>query len=331
MVEEDIRRNPILGMPMPVAWTPGKTIKYVREDVDNNMVGQSATIDIGEQLSWSSNVKYVEKEVVMKRRYVQRILDNFIPDVYGTINNYEAIKLAECQKGMFVDLNDQIIYGDATYVSGEFDGIHAWAAEQGTPVTSGSGLNYDGEDAGLNLKKLRNMDTSMKLGLDLYLFPFQVADRLGAAYIDGLGGEVNGVFTSRAQLSYISMGVDQLGKRVMSWNGTPIIPTDYLVPEESATGTGSSSNARAKFTTDSTFSIFGIKFGNVYQGNPGLMYGFGATDMAGQLYRTVLFENLEDFDAKGIRLVSYGCTILGSKFGLCRMFDVDDDDIIIST
>ncbi|KKK78663.1 hypothetical protein LCGC14_2841320, partial [marine sediment metagenome] len=27
----------------------------------------------------------------------------------------------------------------------------------------------------------------------------------------------------------------------------------------------------------------------------------------------------------------YGATILGSKYGLGRMFDVDDDDIIVST
>ena len=334
VIEENIYRNPIMGLNMPVAWTPGKTIKYNREL--SELKDDVAVIDIGSQLSWSSSVTYTTKEVELKRRYIARILDAFILDVYGTVNDYEAIAMAETQKAMFVDLNEQIIYGDLTYNTGEFDGIHAWAAEQsitsaGSSVAAGAGLNYDGNDTGLNLAKLRAMDTTMKAGIDVYLFPFQVADRLAAAYIDGLGGEVTGVFTSRGQLSYISIGVNELGKRVMSWNGTPIIPTDYLVPEESGTGTGSSSNARALYTTDSTFSIFGIKFGNVYQGNPGLMYGFGSTEMAGQLYKVELFDVLEDFDASGIRLVSYGATLLGSKYGLCRMFDVDDDDIIVST
>ncbi|KKK85405.1 hypothetical protein LCGC14_2773640 [marine sediment metagenome] len=328
VIEENIYRNPILGMNMPVAWTPGKTILYNRELSESK--DDVAVVDIGSQLSWSSSVTYQQKEVTLKRRYIQRILDTFIKDVYGTINDYEAVIMAECQKAMFVDLNEQIIYGDLTYNSGEFDGMHAWAAEESL-VSSGSGLNYDGEDKGLNLKKLRNLDTTMKLGVDVYLFPFQVADRLAAAYIDGLGGEVTGVFTSRGQLSYVSMGVNELGKRVMFWNGVPIVPTDYLVAEESGTGTGSSSNARALYSTDSTFSIFAIRFGNVYQGNPGFMYGFGSTEMSGQLYKTVLFDELEDFDASGIRLVSYGATILGSKYGLGRMFDVDDDDVIVST
>lgn len=329
VVEVDIRRNPILGLNMPVAWTPGKTIKWVKEDPNNNMVGQTAPVDIGGQLTWSSNVKYTVEEVTMTRRYVQRLLDNFIPDVYGTINNYEAIVMAEMQKGIFIDLNDLILYGDKDFNAGEFDGIHAWAATQ----TVDAGLNQDGNDTGLNLSKLRTMNTNMKLGVDVWYFPFPISDRLALAYLDGLGGETTGALTARGQLSYVSMTINDLGKRVMAYDSVPIVPTDYLVAEESDTGrdgtTARGKNADAE-TPDSTFSIFGLKFGNIYQGNPGLMYGFGATDMAGQLYRTVLFETLEDYDAKGIRFVSYGTTLLGSKFGLCRMFDVDDDDLIIS-
>ena len=333
IVEEDIRRNPLLGMALPVAWTPGKTIKWVKEDVDNNMVGQTAAVGIGGQLSWSSNVKYVEKETFMTRRYVQRLLDNYIPAVYGTINDYEAVVMAEMQKGIFVDINDLLIYGDYTFSnSEEFDGLHAWCAEQAISTTGG--LNTDGADAGLNLSKLRKMNTSMKLGVDVWLFPFEIADRLALAYIDGLGGETTGALTARGQLSYISMGINELGKRVMAYDSTSIVPTDYLVQEESDTG-DNGTEKRGKDadagTSDPTFSIFGIRFGNIYQGVPGFMYGFGDTAMAGQLYRTVLFEQLEDYDAKGIRFVSYGTTLMGSKFGACRMYDVDDDDLIIST
>jgi hypothetical protein len=126
------------------------------------------------------------------------------------------------------------------------------------------------------------------------------------------------------------MGINELGKRVMAYDSTPIVPTDYLVAEQSDTG-DDGTEARAKYVDDKTYSIFGIRFGNIYQGVPGFMYGFGDTAMAGQLYRTVLFEQLEDYDAKGIRFVSYGTTLMGSKFGACRMYDVDDDDLIIST
>jgi len=330
VIEESIYRNPPLALGMPVAWTPGQTIKYNRENA--TMVGQTAGIDIGDQLSWSSNITYDQKEVTLKRRYVQRIVDNFIPDVYGTINNYEAIVLQECKKGVYVDINDLIIYGDLTYSTSnkEFDGLHAWAAEQGTPATSGTGLNYDGESAGLNLSKMRAMIDTMKREVDALLFPFELARRLSAS-LQEVGGEATGIFTSRGQISQLSYGINDVGKRVAFWDGIPIVPTDYLVAEEDGTGTGSTTNARAKYSSDSTFSIFGIKFGNVYMGEPGLMYGFGATDMAGDMYRVDYFEKLEDYDASGIRVVSYGAVLLGSKYGLCRMFDVDDDDVIIST
>ncbi|MBD3293796.1 MAG: hypothetical protein GF393_12805 [Armatimonadia bacterium] len=321
VIEEDIRRNPILMQPMPVAWTPGQTIKYNRENA--NMTGEVAGIDIGDQLSWTNSVTYTQKEVTLKRRYVQRIIDNFIPDVYGTINDYEAIVLQECKKGVFVDLNDQIFYGDLTYSSGnkEFDGLHAWAAEQALSATGG--LNTDGESEGFNFDKMRRMVDSMKAGIDVVMMPFAIGRRLSAAaYETGL--EVNGVLTTRAQMSYLTFGVNDLGKRVMFWDGVPIVLTDYLVAEEDGTGTGSSGDARAKYSSDSTYSFFGIKFGNVFMNEPGVMFGYGATDMSGDLYRLNYFDALEDYDASGMRVVSYGAVLLGSKYGLCRYFDCDD-------
>jgi len=312
---------------MPVAWTPGYTIKYNRENA--TMVGQTDGIDIGTQLSWSSNITYTQKEVTLKRRYVARILDNFIPDVYGTINNYEAIALQECKKGVFVDINDLVFYGDATFSAGnkEFDGMHAWAAEQAISTTGG--LNTDGADAGLNLNLFRTMLDTMKLGMDLIYMPFELIRRLSAA-MQEVGGEATAIFTARGQMAQLSYGVNEIGKRLAYWDGIPLVPTDYLVGEESDTG-DDGTEARAKYSSDKTYSIFGIKFGNVYAGESGFMYGFGATDMAGDLYRLDLFDKLEDYDAAGIRIVSYGATLLGSKYGLCRMYDVDDDDVIISS
>lgn len=327
VIEENLFRGPLLAQGMPVAWTPGKTIKFLRELTD--LTDKVAGVDIGDQLTWTSDVTYTEKEVELKRRYIQRIIDNFIPDVFGTVNDYRAIALQECKKGVYVDLNDQLIYGDKTFSAGnkEFDGIHAWAAEQSTSTTSG--LNMDGEDAGLNLAKLRGMIDAMKAGMNFLYFPFVISRRLSAG-LQEVGGEVNGVFTTRGQMAQLSYGINDVGKRAMFWDGIPIIPSDYLVAEESDTG-DDGTEARAKYSSDSTYSIFGIKMGNVYRGEMGLMYGFGATNMSGDMYKMVPFENLEDYDAEGIRLVSYGATLLGSKYGLCRMYDVDDDDIIIST
>jgi len=322
VIEENIYRNPLLMAGMPVAWTPGQSIKYNRELSEPK--GDVAPVGIGDQLTWTSSVTYTQMEVELQRRYIQRLVDNFIPDVYGTINNYEATVLGECKKAMFVDLNDQLVYGDTTFNSGEFDGLHAWAATQAVSTTGG--LNTDGEDEGLNLDKLRIMVDTMKIGIDVLYFPFEIARRLSAGVME-LGGEVSGVLTTRAAMSEMSFGINDLGKRVMFYGGVSILPTDYLVAEESDTG-DDGTEARGKNadagTSDPTFSIFGIKFGNIYAGVPGLMYGFGDTAMAGDMYRMELFDKLEDYDAKGIRLVMYGSPLLGSKYSLCRCYDVDD-------
>lgn len=330
VIEENIYRGPLLGQALPVAWTPGKTIKFNRElgEVKDDV----ATIDIGDQLSWSSNVTYQAVEVTLKRMYVARILDTFIADVYGTINDYEAQVLQEMKKGLYVTLNDKLIYGDLTYsgANGEFDGMHAWVEGTGSEalVTSGTGVNYDGEGAGLNFVKLRTWVDSMKLGADLLYAPFEITRRLSAA-VQEVGFNNTTSRTTSTVMAQIQYGMNDFGKRIMFWDGIPIVPSDYMVAEQENTGQGS--NARAKNTSgDKQYSIFAIKFGNVFNGEGGISYGFGATNMAGDLYKLVPFENLEDYDASGLRLVSYGAMLLGSKYGLGRMCDIEDVEVIVT-
>ena len=330
VIEENIYRNPMLAQNMPVAWTPGLTIKFNRElsEVKDDV----RPIDIGTQLSWSSSVTYQAVEVTLKRRYIQRILDTFIADVYGTVNDYEAQILQECKKGVYVDLNEQIVYGDLTYgdsASGlEFDGMHAWVEGTGSEalVTSGSGVNYDGEEAGLNLNKLRNWIDSMKLGVNILYMPFRLSTRLSAALMEAGFNNTTSRTTSTV-LAQIQYGQNEQGKRIMFWDGIPIVPSDYMVAEQANTGQGSDARA-ARTSGDNQYSIFAVKFGNVYQGDGGLMYGFGATDMAGEMYKLVMKDDLENYDADGLRLVSYGATLLGSKYGLGRMCDIEDVDVI---
>jgi len=332
VIEENIYRAPMLAMPMPVAWTPGKTIKFNRELSEPK--DDVRPVDIGDQLSWSSSVTYQAVEVTLKRRYIQRILDTFIADVYGTVNDYEARILQECKKALYVDLNEQIVYGDLTYgdtASGlEFDGMHAWVEGTGSEaiVTTGTGVNYDGEEEVLNLGKMRDWLDSMKLGVDMLYMPFIVNRRLSAALMEaGLNNAYSR--TTSTVLGQIQFGINEVGKRVMFWDNIPIVPTDYLVAEEGDTGMGS--DARAAHTAGTAnYSIFAVKFGNVYNGEGGLMYGFGATNMAGEMYKVVMKDDLENYDADGLRLVAYGAPLLGSKYGLGRYTDIIDGDVVIS-
>jgi len=316
VIEEDIARNNILDR-IPVAQASGKSIKWNREATV--MDTSVANIDIGEQISWTASMTYEGMEVELKRKAVQRRLDNFVPDVYGTINNYEATMLWEMKKGIVRRLGDDIIYDDVTYGTREFDGLHAWAAVQ-------TGTDLDIEASGrLSLHQLRLQHDAMKNGIDDCYIPFRIARRIDEAYQEfGLTQLASGTAGTMAQISY---GVDDMGKRVMFFDGVPFLRTDFLVGEKADTGEGTS--IREKYVASGTqqWSLFNIKYGNVFNGEPGLTLGFGNTEMLGQFYKIVTFDELEDYDAGGIRLVSYIALLLGSKLCLGRYYDISDNNI----
>lgn len=327
--EEDIKRNnPLERMPVAQAARTGRKIEWLREKTTTESA--VAEIDIGEQLSWSEDVEYEEKEMELKRIYIQRKLDHFVEGIYGTYNNYEARMLLECEKGLKRRIGARIIYADTTYTSSkQFDGLHALAAEHGTPYTAGSAYdqkNINNANVGLGLGLFRELIDAMLYGVDEILAPYEIIRRMDATY------QERGILQAAANttnMTFISMGYNEIGKRVLFWDGIPLIRTDYLVKEQSATGTGLSTNARALYSDDGTYSMFCMKYGNVLNMEPGITYAYGGTEGAGDLYKLVRFPELEDYDAGGIRLVNYGAILLGSSLCLGRIFDVDDVAITI--
>ena len=333
--EEDIKRNnPLDRVRVGQAGHSGLKVEWLREMPTAVATIEAAVTDIerGTELGWSEDMDYEEKESALKTCYIQRKLDHFVPGIYGTFNNYEARTLLESEKAMKRRLGARMIYGDTTYTSSlQMDGVHALAAEHGTPYTAASAYdqkNINGGNAGLSLTFLRTLIDAMLYGVDELWAPFEIIRRMDAAYQEkGFAGLASGTAGSMAM---ISMGYNDLGKRILFWDGIPIIRTDYLVAEESATGTGSSADARALYTTDKTYSIFAIKHGNVMNQEPGLSYAYGGpTQAMGDLYKLVRFPELEDYDAGGIRLVNYSTLLLGSSLCLGRIFDVDDVAIIV--
>jgi len=330
--ETDIKRlNPIELMPVVQASHSGKSIKWLREK--NFSEEAVEEVDIGQQMTWSEDVEYDEVEVYLKRLGIQRPLDQWHQEIHGTFNDYRAIALLEMEKKMVRRIGDRIIYGDYTY-NDQWDGLHALAAERGTPysgtMNTGSMLNIDnGNGTGLHLQYLRNMLNAMKFGCDQIWMPDLVAQKLDAAYQEkGFVGLATG---TAGNLGYITQTWDDMGRPVLNFAGRPIIRTDYIMTETVNTGTGASSNARSKDTSSSgEHSVFGVKFGNVIAKEPGICLGFGGTSGTGDLYKLVHFPNLEDFDAEGLRLIMYGAVLLGSFLSLGRIFDVDGaEDILV--
>ena len=319
VMEEDIKRgNLIEKLPVAQAANSGKSIKWNREKT--TLESAVEEVAIGGQLSWTEDVEYDEMETELKRCYIQRKLDKFVEAIYGNINNYEAQILLECKKGMLRKLGDKIFYDDITYGSTlQFDGLHALAA-----LEVGTDLDIDMAHAGLQLAKLRILTDTMKHGIDLLVFPYCIARHLDAAYHErGL------VLQNANLLGMMSYEKDAVGKRISVWDNIPILRSDYLVAEQQDTGKGT--NARAKYSSgNKMYSIFAIKFGQIMEGEPGLCYAYGGTEGAGDFYKLDLFDKLEDYDAKGMRLVNYSALLLGSSMCVGRIHDIADSAIVIS-
>jgi hypothetical protein len=290
VIEEDIKRNnPIDRIPVAQAARSGYRIEWLREKTTTEAAVNE--VDIGEALTWTDDVEYTEVSTELKRVYIQRKMDHFVESIYGNINDYKARKLLECEKGLKRKLGTRLIYADLTYSAGN--------------------------------KHLRLMVDSMKAGVDEILAPYEIIRRMDAAY------QEKG-FASFVGPSFIAMGYNELGKRVLFWDAIPISRTDYLLPEQANSGTGSSSDARALHTSgDAQYSIFLVKYGSVMDQEPGICFAYGGTEGAGDLYKLVMFDNLEDYDAGGIRLLTYGAVLKGSTMALARMFDIEDSAIVV--
>jgi len=167
VIATDIKRNnPLDRVPVAQAVGTGKSIKWLREKV--TLEDSVIDIDIGGKLSWTETVEYDEVETELKRQALQRKLDKFVRDIYGTYNDYRAQVVLEMEKGLKRKVGDRIIYGDVTYGgAGQFDGFHALAAESSLT----SGLNIDQAGSALSLMNLRTLCDAMKAGMDEIWLP----------------------------------------------------------------------------------------------------------------------------------------------------------------
>jgi len=109
--------------------------------------------------------------------------------------------------------------------------------------------------------------------------------------------------------------------------GIPIIRTDYLVGEADGTGTGATSDARGKDAAG-VFSLFLVTLGNVMARDPGLTYAFGGTEALGDFYELWVWDRLEEFNAGGMRMDTYGSVLLGSTLCLGRIADISDAALV---
>ncbi len=324
VIEETIEEGQLLPK-LPVFQISGKSIKYNREST----LPSAAFYDINEQIPWTADVTYTTQvEVELKRVLRQDVLDKFMRDTYKDPNDYRAIVLSQLQKGCLRTIEDKLIYGDKDNTSSkEFDGLHAIVADTQAAVAVASALsttlNVDNSHGALSMMTLRRLLDAAKVSYEgmnqnvFWLFPHELARRMDAmAQEAGIASYV-GPYT-------IQYGVNDIGRRVMFFDGISIIRSDFLVAEQVDTGL-TTATARGKYSSGTKYySVFLVRTGQIMEG--GLCLAFGGSDgqRLGEFYSFEDFEKLENYDAEGMRLKAYTAPALGSTKSLARITDISD-------
>jgi hypothetical protein len=334
-VVEDVKRNNPAGLvTVCQANHTGSSIKWLRQDPNKKSVSTVKNIAIGGATVWSESVNYNEHEVELRACYTQQKLDRFIPAIYGTFNNYEEVMYQEMSEGVIEKIGDKILYDDYTYSSDklEIDGWHAIAAE----VADNTLNNLDGGETALSLEMWRILSDAMKYGVDFWLIPYCIGRRLDAMMQEkGLAGLA---YNAAATMGNIQFGWDEMGKKLMYFDGAPIIRSDFLVAEQANTGQGS--DARAKYSSGTAmYSIFGVKLGkpSLLERDPGYKLCFGQpesdvdTQQMGDGNLTFLeyFSKLEGWIGKGMRMTSWITQLPGSSMCIGRIYDITNAAVTV--
>lgn len=322
VVEEILEEGSLLPI-IPPMQINGKSLLYNREKTWNAADG-AGFFDVHEQIPWTSDVEYTAQvEVELKRVARQSPWDKFIQATYGSINDYRAIVLSEVRKRCMRFVEDRLLYGDKTARPKEFDGLHSLAG----PLTGDN--NIDQGEAALSLLNLRAAVDAVKPQMAgsenvAILLPGVLNRRIDQGYQEA--GFVRASVTV-SPMSVMVNGVE-IGGRVKTFDGIPMIRSDYLVAEEA--NTGLTAAGRAKNTTGTKqYSIFVIRF--ALPMDKGFFLAFGGTGVGQGEFRPfehTSFEKLEDFDAGGERLVSYLAPGIGATWSIARITDITDAAVL---
>ena len=333
VIETIIEQGQLLPM-LPVKQLNAKSLLYNREKSWAANSGASF-YDINEQIPWTADVEYTAQvEVSLKRIARQDAVDKFLRATYSNINDYSAVAVKELIKRVIRYTEHMLIYGDATNGGAkQFDGLHRLVqATTAVAVASAADgdVNIDNGNAALGLSTLRMLLDTCKveqLGRDkvFFLLPVVLARRFDAAYQEA--GFVRSSVT--VSLGNLQIGAREIGGRLMSFDGVPIIRSDLLVAEQADTGL-SGASLRALYTSGTkNYSAFLVRAGAIEEGGLEMLFGdVGVAEGEFKPFRHEEFEKLEGFDAGGHRMVGYLAPALGALHGLGRIVDITDAALV---
>ena len=280
----------------------------------------ASKLAIGGDIPFTDVSTYRQLSSTLKQFALGSYLNNFVRDIYGTVNDYEAIRTLELRTGVVETIENAFIYDNDEFDTTDIRGLHFWAETNGSDYGANTNLDAPANGA-LSLALIRTALDEMRYGVDFYLMPFLVARRIDAFY-----QEAGYVLANRSAIGQFVWMPGAQGLPIPVWAGTPIRRSDYMRTEGADTGQGADAKT---FDTGATYTIFGIKRGVGAANDPGVNIGFGGEGRGnGEVFRVDAFDKVIGKDSGAVQLVSYLSLMCGSGMGLFRIDDITDAVVV---
>lgn len=315
VVQETYEEGQLLAR-LPVMTIDSKSLLYNREAT----LPSAAFYDIHEQLPWTADVNFVQKEVALKTVARQDVLDKFMMKTYKNPNDYRTIILQTLRKGCMRTIEDKLIYGNVDGDSAEFDGFGHLLPADAVDGDAWATANPQAYDAGgasnpLSLERLRQLIDRVKPKPSILLMTRNQRNTLSATAFE------KGIVLASISGAGPVYPVDKFGSRIDFFDGVPIVISDYLLNETTNTVNYNASD------TDDLASVWAIRFGSIIDG--GLCLVTGGDTGGVDFYSMTELDVLEDYDAGGIRLVAYVALAQGSSKATAVIHSLDELQVIV--
>ena len=302
---------------LPVTTINSKSLLFNREST----LPSAAFYDIHEQIPWTADVNFEQKEIALKITARQDILDKFMLKTYKNPNDYRTIILSTLRKGVMRTIEDKLIYGNVDSDAAEFDGFgHLLPADiagaEAWATANPQAYDMGGSTSPVTMKVIRELIDAVRPKPEFLLMTRTMRNTMSAtAFEKGL------VLANTNPMRVLTGGGDTFGARVDYFDGIPIVISDYLLDETDNTVNKDSGN------DSGIASIWAIRTGSLIEGGLTLLTGGDTGGM--EFFSMKELEDLEDYDAGGIRLVAYCALAQGSSKATAVIHSVDEDGVIV--
>lgn len=275
VIEEVIDRDDMFAL-LPFKQVMDETYSYVREKT----VPGGAFLDAYEDIEESA-ATFEPVSTKVRRFGGQVLIDNFMDQVQGNLNDQTAAQLAAKAKGMGRDFRQQIVNGDTAVNPKGFDGLRKLTVAS---QTLSAGVN----GGAVSYTALDELKDAVTKGADVLMMR-QGTWRAIRALNRAAGGNTADM-----------MMIENFGRPVPAYDGTPVIINDYL-PVNEAMG-----------TAEATTSIYALRMNEV----DGL-HGIYAGGSAG--LKLLDLGHHPSKDARLWRMVWYAGLALKATHGVARL------------